>query len=202
MIDNNKKKIRGWKRRKTHVDLWFDQYKASHIESFKNWGEDYVKVRIDPWNRLCERVPPSWYFRLIIEKLIAIHDDWKKIYTELGQPFDLQIWLNDPNSIRSQVVCASVNQKGERRDNYYRVSKDDLVFPDKKWDSDKYKLSRFEWTLFDDEDLGFKNVEGLEDEEIEELKKMGFKEEQTILNGEPETMYFEKVGHVWVGREK
>ena len=201
MIDTNRKKIRGWKRRKRHVDLWFDQYKTPHIESFQNKGEDYVKVRIDPWNRLCERVPPSWYFRLIIDKLIAIHDDWKNIYSELHQAFDLQIWLNDPNTIRSQVVCASVGRVGERRDNYYRTSKDDIAFPNNKWHSDKYDLSRFKWTLFDDEHLRFRNTEGLEDEEIEELKKVGFKEEQTILNGEPERMYVKKVGHVWVGRE-
>ena len=37
---------------------------------------------------------------------------------------------------------------------------------------------------------------------IEELKRMGYCEEQTVVNNHPETMYARKVGHVWVGREK
>jgi hypothetical protein len=161
-----------------------------------------VKIRIDPWNRLCERVPPSWYFRVIIERLLEIHDYWKEAYNKLNKLFDLQIWLNDPNTIRSQVVCASVDAPGEQRNNYYRISKDKTEFPHTKWNAEKYDLLRFEWTLFDDEDIRFKNAEGLGDEEIEELLRMGFKEEQTVLTGGPETMYVRKVGHVWVGREK
>jgi hypothetical protein len=159
-------------------------------------------VRIDPWNRLCERIPPSWYFRLIIGRLIDIHDEWKKAYRGLNRPFDLQIWLNDPNTIRSQVVCASVDAVGEQRNNYYRMSKDEIKFPFTKWKFDKHDLLRFEWTLFDDEDLRFKNTEGLDGEEIKELERIGFSKEQTVLNGGPETMYVRKVGHVWVGREK
>jgi hypothetical protein len=31
MIDPNKKKIRGWKRRVAHVDSWFDKYKIPNI---------------------------------------------------------------------------------------------------------------------------------------------------------------------------
>jgi hypothetical protein len=202
MVDSNKKKIRGWKRRMARVDSWFEKSKAPDLESFQSRGEDYVKVRIDPWNRLCERIPPSWYFRLIIGRLIDVHDEWKQAYKGLNRPFDLQIWLNDPNSIRSQVVCASVDAAGQERNNYYRISKDKIKFPHAKWNSDKYDLSRFEWTLFDDEDLRFKNAEGLNDEEIKELDGIGFKGEQTVLNGRPEAMYVRKVGHVWVGREK
>ena len=62
-------------------------------------------------------------------------------------------------------------------------------------------LSRFSWELFDDEDLRFRNIEGMTDEEIGELKKLGFNTEETVINGQPETMYARKVGHVWIGRE-
>jgi len=202
MIHTNRKKIRGWTRRIGHVDSWFHTYKTPDIKSFHSHGEDYVKVRIDPWNRLCERVPPNWYFRLIIQRLIDIHDHWKKSYDVLKEPFDLQIWLNDPNTIRSQVVCAKVETTGIKRDNYYQQSKDNIEFPTLKWKSKTYDLSRFEWTLFDDEDLRFKNIEELSCEEIEELEKLGFKTEETVINGQSETMYTRKVGHVWIGREK
>jgi hypothetical protein len=202
MIFSDRKKIRGWKRRIRHIDDWFENNKVANLESFETRGEDYIKIRIDPWNRLCKQVPPAWYFRLIIKKLIAIHDDWKLTYDALNKPFDLQIWLYDPNNIMSEVVCASVDKKGEKRENYFRKSKDSLTFPSQKWSCYLYDLSRFTWELYDDEDFRFKNIEKLEEEDIRELMSKKYKAETTTINGQDEIMYSKKVDHVWIGRLK
>src|SRR5690606_27292073 len=63
MRDVNKKKIRGWKRRIKEIDRWFEIYKMPDLDRFKTREEAYVKIRISPWNLVCERVPPNWYFR-------------------------------------------------------------------------------------------------------------------------------------------
>lgn len=202
MTNSNRKKIRGWKRRIQHIDKWFEKSKKYDLELFKSHGEDYTKIRIYPWNLLCERIPPNWYFRLIIGKLIAIYEIWKDKYERQKCPYDLQIWLNDPNTIRSQIVCAQVEKNGERRGNYYRKSKDHKEFPFTKWRSETYDLTKFEWELFDDEDLHYKNIEGLDNHEIDELLKEGFLVETVEIDKQEEIMYSRKVGHVWVGRLK
>lgn len=202
MLYSNKKKIRGWRRRIKQLDTWYNLRKSPDIDSFQQRGETYVKVIIDPWYRLNKRVPPAWYFKLIIGKLILIHDHWKTTFDSLQQPFDLQLWLKDPDNIESQLVCAKVDSNGERRSNYFRAGTGEANFPSHKWSCDRYNLSRFEWGRYDDEYLRFKKSEGLDDEEIEFLLKRGFKEEQTTINGNPETMYSRKAGDVWVGRLK
>ena len=202
MAYSNRKKIRGWKRRIKHIDKWFVSAKECNFELFNNLKEDYTKIRIYPWNLLSERIPPNWYFRLILEKLIVVHELWKNKYDGYNCSYDLQIWLNDPNTIRSHVVCAQVENSGDRRENYYRKSKDQLEFPFNKWKSKAYDLKKFEWILFDDEDLHFKNIEGLDDQEIDELLKTGFLAETIDIEKKEETMYSKKVGHVWIGRFK
>jgi hypothetical protein len=199
MIDSNKKKIRGWKRRIKHIDVWFEKNKNPNINHSKNRGEDYIKIRIDPWNRLYERIIPDWYFRLIISKIILIHDSWRRQYESLDIYFDLQIWLNNPNNIRSEIVCAKVDTPGGKR-NYYRKSADIKNFPCAKWADDAYDLGKFDWELFDDEYLRFKEAEGLSDDEVAELLNSGFKAERTKILNQDDTMYSKKVGDVWVGR--
>src|SRR4051794_8395529 len=113
MTEVNKKKIRGWKRRIKAIDSWFETYRMPDLDRFQDRGSAYLKIRISPWNLLCERVPPNWYFQLILQKLVVVHDTWKVIFEREQVPFDLQIWLNYPNTIRSQVVCAKVNCVGE-----------------------------------------------------------------------------------------
>lgn len=145
----NKKKIRGWKRRKKQIDNWFNSSKAPNLDKFYSKGEDYVTVRIDPWNRLCERIPPNWYFRLILQKLVIIHNQWKAFYENQTTPYDLQLWLNFPNTIRSEVVCAKVNLVGEKREDSYRRSNTKKWLPQEFVANNDF-LNRFSWEVFDD----------------------------------------------------
>ena len=203
MLYSNKKKIRGWRRKIRQIDDWANNSVTADVRRFLDRGEDYVKIRIDPWNRLCEDVPPNWYFKKIIAQLIMIHDSWLSQYKSLGIPFDLQIWLNDPNTIRSEVVCTKVEKWGDRKTDYYRKSNDRSTFPLMKWRSNDYDLNRFEWDLYDDEDLHFKNLQALDEEEISDLLDLGFKEEETtVYTGEKDTLYSKKAGNVWIGRLK
>lgn len=197
--DINKKKIRGWKRRIKEIDRWFEAYKMPDLDRFKARGEAYVKIRISPWNLVCERVPPNWYFRLIARKLVLIHDLWKDIFESEQIPYDLQIWLNYPNTIRSQIVCAKVDSYGKTRDDYYRKSVRNEMLP-KMWADGMQELKKFSWQQYDDEDFAFKHLQYLDKQEIEELLGLGFIEDEIIIDGVEDTRYSKKVGNVWIGR--
>jgi hypothetical protein len=199
MTELNKKKIRGWKRRIKEIDRWFEAYKMPDLDRFKARGEAYVKIRISPWNLVCERVPSNWYFRLIARKLVLIHDLWKDIFESEQIPYDLQIWLNYPNTIRSQIVCAKVDSYGETRDDYYRKSVRNEMLP-QMWADSMQELKKFSWQQYDDEDFAFKNLQYLDKQEIEELLGLGFKEDEIIIDGVEDTRYSKKVGNVWIGR--
>ncbi len=201
-IDPNKKKIRGWKKQTKKITDWHLNHENPDLEHFNNYGEDFVKIRIDPWNRLMERQPPGWYCKIILERLIEIHNKWYQYYSLNQQNFDLQLWINEPKFIRSQVVCAKTDKPDEFRNNYYRPDKSDRKFPSHKWQSINYNLDEFSFEPYMDENLHFKNLEELTDEEIDELLSDGYNAESTEINGNPEIMYSKRVGTVWIGRKK
>lgn len=197
--NTNKKKIRGWKRKVKEIDRWFEANKMPDLSHFESKGEEYVKIRIDPWNRLCERVPPDWYFRLVIQKLVLIHNLWEETFESQKIPYDLQIWLNYPNTIRSEVVCARVDDIGGVRDNYYRRSSKNGPLP-LTWADSVPDLQKFSWQQHDDEDFWFKEIHSLDQGEINKLLASGFVEEKILLQGREEIRYSRKVGNVWIGR--
>ena len=160
----------------------------------------YVKIQIDPWNRIHERTPPAWYFKLIIARLIQIHHAWKKTFDKSGVAYDLQIWLNDPHTQRSQVVWAHVNLSGETRSNYYRKSIEQKDFPYEKWGNRLYNLADFDWELHDDEVFVFKNSDELNEVEIRTLLRDGFSQERIVLNEQEEVQFSKRVGDAWIGR--
>jgi len=200
MLRCNKKKIRGWKRRIKELDHWFEYYRNVDIESFLYRGEAYVKIQIDPWNRMHERTPPAWYFKLILARLIKIHHEWKDMFEKLSVPYDLQVWLNNPHTQRSQVVCARVDHPGKTRSNYYRKSNEEKDFLYEKWGKSPYNLSDFDWELYDDELFVFKNLDQLQEHEIKNLLRNGFSEQRIVLNEKEEVQFSKKVGDVWIGR--
>ncbi|MEQ8475440.1 hypothetical protein [Fulvivirga sp.] len=200
-IDSNKKKIRGWKKQVRKIDQWFELVKKPDFDHFESRLEDYVKIRIDPWNRLSERTPPMWYSKLILKRLIDIYDLWDKEFQKLNKPYDLQLWINEPNFIKSQVVCAQVDKDGDQRNNYYRIVEHQADFPTNKWQSELFDLNQFTFQLYKDENLSFKNLEDLEEDEIADLIKEGYEAEETIIGGQTDIMYSKKVGNVWVGRK-
>ena len=200
MLTKNKKKIRGWKRRIKELDRWFEHYRSVDLEIFLTRGEVYMKIQIDPWNRLAERSIPPWYFKHILSRLLQVHDAWKVAFEKSGVAYDLQVWLNDPKTHRSQLVCARVDRAGETLRNYYRKSKEQKDFPYEKWESTQYNLSDFDWELYDDEIFLFKDLDELTEDDIKEISKNGFREDKIVLHGQEEIQYSKKAGDVWIGR--
>jgi len=201
MYNSSKSKIRGWKRRLKHIDSWFEDNKEPNFEAFNYYQEDYVKIRIDPWNRLCERNPPVWYSRIILSKLIKIYNHWDEEYKKLETPYDLQLWLNDPNFIRSEVVCAKVDKPSDQRNNYFRKSNKQIDFPLGKWNSRENNLKVFKFELFKDENFSFEKMESLNQEDIAELLAEGYEKDTITIDGKSENRYSQEVGNFWVGRK-
>lgn len=200
MYTTNKKKLRGWKRRQKKIDKWFNSARMPNLENFHKNGEDFIKIRIDPWNRLCETIPPNWYFRLILKKLVVIYDLWKTHYENQSTPFDLQLWLNFPNTIRCEVVCTKVNLFGDHREDPYRKSTDSKDLPG-EFAENNDTLKNFRWELYDDEDIHFKELSFLDETEIADLLQSGFREEKVVIAGKEDVMFSRKVGNVWIGRK-
>ncbi len=200
MLAKNKKKIRGWRRRIKELDRWFEHKRSVELETFLARGEVYVKIQIDPWSRLAERIIPPWYFKHILVRLLQVHDAWKVAFEKSGVAYDLHVWLNDPHTHRSQVVCARVDNPGETRSNYYRKSEEQKDFPYEKWGSRQYNLSDFDWELYDDEIFLFKDLDELSEEDIKEISKNGFREDKIVLHGHEEIQYSKKAGDIWIGR--
>lgn len=197
-----KSKIRGWKRRLYHIENWYKNNTYPDFEAFEKYYEDYVKIRIDPWNRVCERNPPHWYSKAILARLIDIYDRWEIEYEKQNKLFDLQIWINDPNFIRSQIVCAKVDKEGIKRNNYFRKANEQTIFPKSKWNSKVYDLDKFVFEEYMDEDFAFENIENLEPDDIKELIEEGYQKDEITIDGKPETRYSKRVGSVWIGRKK
>lgn len=194
------KKVRGWKRRVKQIEGWYLLYRHVNFKYFHQHLSDYVKIRIHPWNSLDNTKPPHWYFELIFKKLIDIFFEWHQKYQEIQTPYDLQIWLYEPDVIRSQIVCSKVANYDEKREDYFRSSSDSKKFQFKKWPSLTIILQQFDWQLYDDEEFHFKNIENLNSEEIQDLLDDGFFQEELKVNGEPELRFSKKVGYVWIGR--
>lgn len=194
---SNKKKIRGWKRKVKLVDNWFELNKEFDCTRFENSGEHYIKIQIDPWNRLGSRRMPNWFFKLILEKMIKIHDLWLEELEANNFKLDLQIWLYENINTRSELVCPKeVNKE------YFRRSQDPRDFPAQMWQSSLYDLNRFTWELYLDENFLFQNLYNLDQEEISILRKRGYSEEEINIDGKPEIRFSKKVGYIWVGRLK
>ncbi len=201
MLHHRKKKIRGWKRKTKQISQWFESNKGFSFSHFEKYREEYVKISVDPWNRLGKRTPPNWYFKLILQKLIEIHDLWNIEVSSLEVPFDLQIWLHDKVTMRSEIVCSAIENTMVNSEKYFRRSSDKKQFP-ARWQSGLYDLDRFNWQLHDDEIFWFKNLQELSESEISELLKDGFIGEVIEINNQVEVRYSKKVDHVWIGRLK
>jgi len=135
-----------------------------------------------------------------LQKLVIIHNQWKVFYENQTAPYDLQIWLNFPDTIRSEVVCAKVNAFGERREDSYRKSGIKNGLPN-EFIVNNDILNCFRWEVFDDEDIQFKELSYLDEYEVNELLHSGFYEEKVVINGIEDIMYARKVGNVSICRQ-
>lgn len=198
-LNPNRKKIRGWKRRIKHINAWGEYIKQPYLKSFNKAGDyTYERNIIDPFYRLLRRQPPLWFYKLIINKFVNAYFEWEKAFNELSIPYDLQIWLYDPQFIQSEIICYAVENKGDRA-RYAWSADEQKPFPYDKFSIDDALLKRFEWLLFDDELVTFENELKDEDFTSEDLLAGGYVKKETDENV---CYYAKRIGDIWVGRLK
>jgi len=193
-LPSNKKKVRGWKQQIRRLEQWKNRHLALDLGLIQRAGRDWVKIWIDPWDRLVMREPPFWLKRMMPEALIEIHHAWAESVREISDDYDVWIWLFDPYFVRSQVVLATGSWR-----TYYRTvfQQDEAVeFPYKKYDPRGIlELDRFTWQRFMDIASLQEKSDELSPKTVARIKRRKHTVEE-LPDGD--RMYTYKVGDVWV----
>ena len=198
-LDKNLKKIRGWNRRIKQLDAWQKQNEIPNLTHFDERNEVYVKIWLSPWYRLVKRQPPMWFQRQILMRMLNVMSSWRRHFETHNQPFDLQIWLFQPNFIISEIVCARVRAWGEKRDNYFENDGENKPFPHVLFLNEALKTMTWDSRFF--ENTLRKKEDDLDNDFIKTLIKKGWREEIILQNTVNEdVMYSLKNADVWVGR--
>jgi hypothetical protein len=194
----NRKKIRGWKRRIKQLDEWGKHIKQPYLKHFKDVGDyTYERCFLYPFYTLEKRQPPIWFYKLIIAKFIMAYDEWEKIFNDLGIPYDLQLWIYDPNFMWSEIICRRVENKGDRI-SYSWESGSNRYLPYSKF-ADNDSLKKFEWISADEEVIIFESELENEDFTAEDLITDGYIKKDS---GEHGFNYAKRIGDLWIGRKK
>ncbi|GMK38078.1 hypothetical protein PCCS19_11320 [Paenibacillus sp. CCS19] len=197
----NKKKIRNWKRRVRNVHKWKKSYLHLDLEQLLKNEKTHLKIWIDPWYRLARRNPPHWLRKIMFEGLTEICLNWKKQLDELKEPYDLQIWLYDPNFINSEVVVA-IRGSLESYNRTFNKASNIKDFPKEYYLSSQF-LSELEWGHYLEEDYYFLTLDDLTDTEVDKLKNRAIVEEVIFNNGSSKDTCFRiNKGDVWVATVK
>lgn len=192
----NKKKVRGWKRQIKKLQRWKHSHIQLDLNRLNHSGFDYVKIWLDPWDRLVKRNPPIWYRRLILGAMFEIYKNWQSQIKTTGEPFYLRIWLFEPRFYDSQVVVA-IGQKIDWYENLFAFPKDkNLSLMGRGYEHPSYNLQEFSWELRVDTDIYSEEDDELTVEDVTCLKGKAFSIDK-IDNGK--TIYTVKRGHVWIG---
>lgn len=193
----NKKKIRGWKRRVKHIELWKNNNIVLNLEDLKNSKCDYVKIWIDPFDRLYKRNPPYWYKMKIIEAMSEIFASWEKSLEKLQAEYYLKIWLYDPNFSLSQIVCG-IDYKIEHYENTFHKSSEIKKLPEHYSHNEFLKNLNYELAI-DDYHISSLD-EYYNSEQMEKFKNKAYNSYKfKNQDGENEILYFIKKGNIWIG---
>lgn len=147
----------------------------------------------------------------IIQLLFEIHDRWKIELEKLNKPYYLAIWLCEPQIIRSDVVCAIGERIEMYSNNWFDKSeKDDLIIKE-AYGKSQDQFDRFTW-----ERKNSYNTHGFIDyswpKEKYKNEKQFHKDQRyynkikkkcsKVVDEKYGKTYYERIGDVWVGREK
>ena len=198
-IFKNTQKVRGWRRRIKALDAWQKRCETPDFDRFENRKEDYIKLYIHPWYALQKRQPPAKFQREILKRMLQLMHTWNEHFKAHNQPFDLQMWLFQPNFISSEIVCAKVENWGEKRDNYFKLETENKPFPHLHFQNKD--LENLTWDLRFFENVLQKKEDNLDDIFIQSLLKEGYKSEIILQGSDTEdVMYSKKDSDVWIGR--
>ena len=198
---SNKKKVRGWKTQLKRLENLKNAYLNINLEELNEHKRFYVKIWIDPWDRLVKRNPPFWFRREILKALIEIYLSWDKSLSQLNMVYYLKIWMFDQRFYNSQVVAAS-GDSINYYDNLFHPTEANIDFPQDKYFLDGNILDTFAWDSFLDEDFFFEKLEELPEYFINRIRKMPHKEELVEIEGGKDTCFIIKKGYLWLGTLK
>tara|TARA_R110000868_G_scaffold304437_6_gene565025 strand:- start:9668 stop:10300 length:633 start_codon:yes stop_codon:yes gene_type:complete len=205
------KKIRGHKHIWKRIELWKENNADLDIEALKIHQRNYVKLWFHPYGSISNLnsvypEPKGETRKKILSALYEIYDTWRIKLEELGEPYYLKIWLNEPHLSKSQIVCA-IGDFLTFYDSTFQLDQNSKqkieLNQDFKWDRylDEYHLSSSE--------LGEKEDYYSEEDYLEEkryldgqLKKPHRKSMFKDKSGKEVEYYSFKQGYVWLGERR
>lgn len=191
----NRKKVRGWKRRLRQLERFRRTYRTLDVEALRASQYDYVKIWLDPWSRLGGRNPPVWFRRRILAALVDIHDAWRVQLDALGEPYYLEIWLFHPDFHRSQVV-AGLDWRMDHYRSVFEPAPRAAPRPPALYDDAAYDLDRFRWRAGTEVNAYMAEPGELDADDAADFQRRAARVEQRP-NGD--TLYIFELGRVWQG---
>lgn len=99
-----RKKIRGWNRRLKAIQVWEALHSALPESVWEKGGRYHIRFYVAPWYMLEKRDPPLWFFRGVLMAFVRIHTAWKARLDATGIPYQLQLWVYEPQRYWTDLV--------------------------------------------------------------------------------------------------
>lgn len=147
----------------------------------------------------------------IIQLLFEIHDLWKIELDKLNKPYYLAIWLNEPDIILSEVVCAIEERIEMYSEKWFDDSEKSNIIKKEAYGKSQHHFERFNWQrkksyiTHDNSDYN-RPKEGYNKIEDYYKEKRFYRKTLTkckkVEEGLYGKIYYQEVGDLWVGIEK
>lgn len=187
--------MRGGKRQIRRVQRWREARLEPDLNHLRRFGQEYVKLTIDPWYRLVKRQPPVWLRREMTLALLDVYESWRRKVEALPEVEYLRVWLSWPNFIDSQVVMATGRQAQHYQDVFLPVA-EPKGLPSELGPQLLARLSEFEWQECLSEYPVYKD--DLTADELHWLFKRRYRPGRLYDGTE---VYWIEQGRVWVGQK-
>jgi hypothetical protein len=192
----NRKKVRGWKRRLRQLERFRLAYRTLDVEWLRAAERQYVKIWLDPWSRLVPRNPPYWYRRRILAAFIDIYTSWRQALEAAGEPYYLELWVFHPDFHNTQVVAATGSLL-KFYDRVFEPAQKGAPRPPALYDDPAYDLDRFRWRAGTDVNVLLRSIDVVEPGDEERLVREADRVQTSKHTGD--TMYIFELGSVWQG---
>lgn len=184
------------------INYWYEQYKQPEVEAIIGKRDHYAGLWIKPWYGIRRKNPPLAVFLGMLDAFSRMYDDWDKAFKNAGIPYDLQLWIYDEHMIESQLVCAGVENFGDKRNNYFHACPEQYTFQTGKYlKCGHFDPNNFDWTTFEVRSYLFEQSDNLSKKQIQRLLQKDWHEELNCPGTLQEERCFWRIyDFVWVGR--
>ena len=186
------------------INVWFELFKDPPLEAINDLRDHYAGLWIKPWYKLTKKNPPLPVFLGMLDAMSRLYDEWDKTYSKGDQAYDLQFWLFDEHMLDSQLVCAGVEKRGEKRTNYFHPCPEQYIFQSHKYfKCGAFDPDDFKWITYEAREYLFEKIDDLDEKEIRQLMASDWHEEIWKPGTTEEQRVFWRIyDFVWVGRKK